>query len=103
MLTEKKCFKCNENKPLDNFYKQKTMKDGRVNKCIECTKKDVKQNRLDKIDYYRSFDKARASKPSRVIARKLYRETEEGKLAVARAHKNYAESFPERRKAQHIL
>jgi len=99
----KKCFKCNEVKALDSFYKHSKMNDGRVNKCIECTKKDVIKNRLDKIEYYRSYDKARASKPSRVIARKLYRETEEGKLAVARAHRTYAETFPERRKAQHIL
>jgi hypothetical protein len=86
----KKCFKCNEIKSLDNFYKQKSMKDGHVNKCIDCTKKDVTQNRLDKIDYYRSFDRARASQPKR-------------KIMAKRVISQWKAQFPNRRKAQIIL
>lgn len=97
--TKKTCFKCKELKPLDCFYKHSQMKDGRVNKCIECNKKDVIQNRLDKADYYRSYDKYRASKPHRVMARKLYRETDEGKEAVKRAHQKWKEIYPDRRNA----
>ena len=44
----KKCFKCNLEKPLTEFYKHKKMSDGRVNKCKECNKKDVKLNYLKK-------------------------------------------------------
>ncbi len=40
----KKCMKCNKNKVLDDFYKHKKMADGRLNKCKECTKSDVKIN-----------------------------------------------------------
>lgn len=40
----KKCFKCNIEKPLSDYYKHKEMKDGHLNKCKECTKKDTNNN-----------------------------------------------------------
>lgn len=44
----KKCFKCDELKPLDEFYKHKKMSDGHLGKCKLCTKKGVK-NRQDDL------------------------------------------------------
>ena len=55
----KTCFKCNTEKELDEFYKHPAMVDGRVNKCKECNKKDVRANYANKKDYYSSYDKAR--------------------------------------------
>lgn len=58
----KKCFKCQRELPLSDFYKHKQMKDGHLNKCIQCTKKDVSLNRFDNIDRYREYDRKRGSR-----------------------------------------
>lgn len=94
MIHSKECFKCKTVKPLSDFYKHKMMLDGHVNKCKECNKKDVRQNRSDKIDYYREYDKSRANKPSRVAARMEYAQTEAGKIALRKAKKQYETNYP---------
>lgn len=38
----KTCFKCKTAKPLQDYYKHPQMKDGHLNKCKSCTKKDNK-------------------------------------------------------------
>lgn len=58
----KKCFKCECVKPLSDFYKHKMMSDGHLNKCKECTKKDVKVNRSEKVEYYREYDRERGNR-----------------------------------------
>lgn len=44
----KACFKCGQIKPLELFYTHQGMSDGRLNKCIECTKKDARDRFLEK-------------------------------------------------------
>lgn len=57
----KKCFKCGETKPLEDFYKHPKMADGRVNKCKECNKADVISNRLKRKNYYDAYDRLRST------------------------------------------
>ena len=43
----KVCIRCKENKPAREFYRHSRMKDGRINKCIGCTKIDSNENNYD--------------------------------------------------------
>ena len=103
MNTEKKCFKCEEVKPLKEFYKHSQMADGHLNKCRDCTRLDTKENRAKNLDYYTKYDRERAMRPDRVAARLAYKQTERGKQATKTAHENQKKRRPERIKARSIL
>jgi hypothetical protein len=75
------------------------MADGHLNKCIECTKKDVQKHRSENLDAIREYDRKRGMLPHRVNARIVYQKTKNGKDAVSLAHKNYYENYPDRRHA----
>lgn len=64
---EKQCFKCGAIKPISEFYKHKQMSDGHLNKCKECTKKDVGEHRAYNIDKIREYDRNRPNKSERVV------------------------------------
>lgn len=58
----KKCFKCNKTLHLSEFYKHKQMKDGHLNKCIECAKLDALNHRGDNLEKIRKYDRERGSR-----------------------------------------
>ena len=40
----KRCFKCGQDKPIEEFYRHKMMADGHLSKCKGCTRADVNAN-----------------------------------------------------------
>lgn len=87
-MSSKCCFKCGEVKPLSDFYVHRQMKDGYLNKCKECTKKDMHNDRHgDKRERILAYDRDRASTFNRVQLRK-------------RVVEEWNKKFPERRAAQ---
>lgn len=88
----KTCKQCGKAKSDDEFY-------ARHSSCKECTKKRVRANRREKLEYYRDYDRNRANKPKRVAARAAYSKTQAGKEALRRASIAWRERNPEKRKA----
>lgn len=85
----KKCFKCQADKPLDDFYRHKMMADGHLNKCKVCARSDVDKYRSENIDKIRAFDRERGLSENRL------------RLNRARYEKNkHDPAFKERQRAK---
>lgn len=61
----KKCFRCEKRKPLTQFYAHPRMRDGLLNKCKACTKKDVRANYRKTIEKRREYERKRFQRPER--------------------------------------
>lgn len=93
-MKRKVCFKCNIEKALSEFYKHAQMGDGHLNKCKECTKKDVKDD-YDKNIINPAF-KEKEQKRGREKYRRLYRFTSKAKPDV---NKRWLDKYPEKKDA----
>lgn len=72
LTTEKTCFKCNRSLPIADFYAHPQMGDGRLNKCKECTKKDVSANYRANRPHFIEYEAMRARTTERRKARYEY-------------------------------
>jgi hypothetical protein len=86
----KQCFKCNQIKPISDFYKHKTMKDGHLNKCKECAKIDVRTDR-------------RLSENARLYDRRRYRENIDRRISQTITVMIWNEQNPEAYKAHYLV
>jgi len=102
-MGQKRCISCEQIKPISDFYKHPAMADGYLGKCKECCKRDVKKNRLEKIEYYRNYDRDRSSLPHRVEARNLYAKTPNGKISAQKAKNKWKANHADKRDAHSIL
>lgn len=90
----KVCKKCAMAKPLDEFYKKSKMADGHLNACIACVKAYEKNRRLKIADHLQAYEKARATLPHRMEARRQYAKTDAGKKAHQKAMQIYNKKHP---------
>lgn len=86
----KKCFKCENIKPLSGFYRHAKMSDGYLNKCIECAKNDAVVTRNKRRDYYLEYDRQRTRLPHRVADRAEYRRSGRGQQIMRKSKDDWA-------------
>lgn len=58
-MTTKKCFKCGQEKELDEFYVHSEMADGHLGKCKGCARTDVSTHYRANRTHYAEYEKLR--------------------------------------------
>lgn len=79
-MEQKSCSKCGVAKVLDDFYIQKRSSGLRFAACKDCVKRRVRENRIERIDYYKEFDARR------------YREQPARRAHAKRCHEKWSRS-----------
>ncbi|MCJ7483868.1 MAG: hypothetical protein MUO31_12995 [Thermodesulfovibrionales bacterium] len=104
-IITKTCRTCKETKPLSEFYKHSTSRDGYRSDCIKCNlqyKKHYAQTPNGRVNHLKA--KRRYSKTDKCkVARKRYNNSEKGKLNARYHAKRYCKQHPNRAKATHVV
>ena len=100
MQNTKKCFKCNIDKSLSEFYKHPQMLDGYLNKCKTCTRKDV-QERVNKLSIDPEWIELERARHREKYHRLNYKEKHKPSPEMKKeAMERYKISYPEKQKAK---
>lgn len=86
----KTCFKCGEEKPIEDFYRHPKMADGHMGKCKECAKADVRENRSIRRSQYAAYERQRFNEPGR-------------RARVLEAQRQRRAKYPEKEKARQAV
>lgn len=98
----KKCFKCSLEKSLEDYYKHPATKDGYLNKCKECAKKDsgLREKNLRTNPNFVEKERERGREKYRRLGYKdIYKPSFEDKK---KAINNYKNKYPEKYLAKNL-
>ena len=92
------CKSCERNLPADDFYVSNQ------SNCKECVRARVRQNRADKAEYYRAYDRKRyRDQPKRKEAARRSAASEAGLKSKARATARSRAEEPQKWKARNAV